>query len=165
MGWLVIIVWISFGLHGLLAVIVSDLCLEIDLVLHVPKHEPVDVSFFPGGVLPCGEDSEFAELSTEIEKAAMQPLLIGGDMMRDFCNRDSGGRSGESWDFTALATPVGPGGGAPARRLVIDCSAAAGPAKLLRLVPGSSPPRYAEGSYTLANFAEAQRQVPWTTMP
>ena len=38
LSWLLIVVWLSFGLHAYLAVIFGDLCMELDLTLH---HTPV----------------------------------------------------------------------------------------------------------------------------
>ena len=41
------LVWISFGLHGLLGIVFGDLCTEMDLVLQTPVGEYVDISFIP----------------------------------------------------------------------------------------------------------------------
>ena len=46
-GWLMLIVWISFGLHGLLGIVFGDLCTEMDLVLQTPVGEYVAIGFIP----------------------------------------------------------------------------------------------------------------------
>jgi hypothetical protein len=141
LGWLLVIVWLSFGLHGTLALIFGDMCVEMDLALHAPKGQHINIGFMPEGSLPCGgPDSLLSLLIDDIEKNVVETvagpaLKAGGDNLKDLCNQ--GG------DYTDLDI------------YTIDCTQAAGPGKLLSGSPGS----YVKESYSLDNFEHAKRVI------
>ena len=151
LSWLLVIVFISFGLHGLLGVIFGDLCLEMDLSLHYPAGEPVSIPFLPADMNPCGDSGQFTGLLTEIEDAASGALASGAVFIADFCNKDH--------DFEDLRGPTDPrGAGASPIDFGIDCTAASGTGKLLT----GSFPNYAvqpASTLTLGMFADAKNDI------
>lgn len=141
LGWLLVIVWLSFGLHGTLALIFGDMCMEMDLALHTPKGQHVNIGFMPEGSLPCGgPDSMLSLLIDDIEKNVVESvagpaLEEGGNKLRDLCNKDG--------DFTAMAN------------FTINCTQAAAAGKLLT----GSFPSYSKGDYSLDNFEHAKQVI------
>lgn len=96
MSMLMIIVWISFGLHSYLGMLFGDLCLEMDLALQFPPGTPVQISFLPTSSNPClTVEADFGHLPKEVEAGAALALPVGVAMIKDFCNKEG--------DFSALA--------------------------------------------------------------
>ena len=143
LSWLLIIVFISFGLHGLLGVIFGDLCLEMDLSLHYPAGSAVNIPFLPSDMNVCGEGGQFNDLLAEIEEAGQSALLIGADVIKDFCNK--------AGDFSALSTPID---------FTIDCAGAVGAGQLLTgTYPSYTVNSGQPGGLTLGMFTEAKENI------
>lgn len=93
MSMLMIIVWLSFGLHSYLGMIFGDLCLELDLFLHYPQGSAITVPFLPSDMNPCSADAEAPlrkivnDMIYDIEEQAAEGLATGATVIRDFCNK------------------------------------------------------------------------------
>jgi hypothetical protein len=111
MSWLMILVWISFGLHGYLGMIFGDLCLEMDLSLHYPAGSSVVIPFLPSDMNPCSGDSGYDAMFDEVAAGAEEALPAGADAIKDFCNK--------AGSFTDLSY------------FVIDCTGVTGAGKML----------------------------------
>lgn len=117
MSLLLVVVWISFGLHGYLAMIFGDLCLEMDLSLHFEDGQSVVVPFLPNDMNPCSGDSGYDSMFDEVEAAAGEALPEGAEAIRKFCNKEG--------DFEQL------------KYFEIDCSDVSGEGKMLTGTAGS----------------------------
>lgn len=117
MSMLMVVVWISFGLHGYLGMIFGDLCLEMDLSLHFEDGEQLIVPFLPSDMNPCSGDSGYDAMFDEIEAGASDALPEGADAIKQFCNKEG--------DFADL------------KYFEIDCAAVSGTGKMLTGSEGS----------------------------
>ena len=150
LSWLSAIALLSLGLHGMLALIFGDLCVEMDLALHVPKGEYVNVGFVPEGMLPCGKGSameqQLQEMEISLVERAQGALEAGGNLLVDFCNNSTNSSAGlgTPYDFTALG------------KFWVDCSAISGLGKLLN---GTGRGRYSKGVYNLDTYSAATEQI------
>ena len=86
----VFLVFLSSGMHMLIAVILGDLCTEIDLVLHTPKGEAVSLPFLPADppLLPCGGDNGngLSKLEDELLRQMQPALDFVANQIRQACN-------------------------------------------------------------------------------
>jgi len=117
MSMLMVVVWISFGLHGYLGMIFGDLCLEMDLSLHFEDGQKVVIPFLPSDMNPCSGDSGYDAMFDEVEAGAADSLPAGADAIKQFCKKEG--------DFEDL------------KYFVIDCATVSGAGKMLTGSEGS----------------------------
>ena len=129
---------VSVGLHAVVAIILGDLCLELDLTLSFPAGAAISLPWQPedAPVLPCGaEETPGAGSLQKLEDdvlRTMGPLVEQvAEMIKDACNGQG--------DFEAFS------------RANMNCSAAAGEDGLLRGRPGL----YMDGWYNAENVEAA----------
>merc|ERR1712166_752928 len=86
--------FISAGVHLSIALVTSDLCLEMDLHLHyymdnATRHEPENLAFMPPDASSvCGASGDFAFVAEEINTKLDEVVQAGVDLIMASCNSD-----------------------------------------------------------------------------
>lgn len=141
----VFFVFLSSGVHMLIAVVLGDLCTELDLLLHTPRGETVSVPFLPDDppLIPCGGGSSdsFGSLENELLRQMQPALDFVGHQLLQACNSED--------EFEGF------------RLSSLNCTGIAGPSGLLQGVTGPDRrgPPYTAGRYSAENIERALVEV------
>eukprot|EP01044_Picomonas_judraskeda_P020522 COSAG03_NODE_4588_length_1499_cov_2.234286_2_plen_131_part_01 len=71
-------VFLSSGVHMLIAVVLGDLCTELDLLLHTPRGEAVTMPFLPDDppLLPCAAGGASSESIASLEDELLRQMQV-----------------------------------------------------------------------------------------
>ena len=133
----------SLGVHALIAVVMGDICAELDLLLHTPRGKTVSMPFLPNDppVLPCGGggtgSDSFGSLGDELLRQMQPALDFVGHQLLQACNSED---EFEGFQFASM-----------------NCTGLVGPGGLLKGVAGVDRrgPPYRAGRYSIENIERA----------